>query len=95
MAKVTSKGQVTIPKAIAVHYRIGAGDEVEFVAAGDAIRVIPPGTKPDRKSTAERLALFDAATDRQLARQREGQRKDEVPERGWNREDLYHDGGTD
>jgi AbrB family looped-hinge helix DNA binding protein len=31
MAKVTSKLQVTIPKAIADRYRIRPGDEIEFV----------------------------------------------------------------
>ena len=42
MAKVTSKLQVTIPKHIAEEYGIAPGDEVEFVPAGDSIRVIPP-----------------------------------------------------
>ena len=64
MAKVTSKYQVTVPKAIAEQYDIHPGDEIDWVAAGDVIRVIPGGiqvTAPDRES---RLQLFDQATER-------------------------------
>ncbi len=42
MSKITSKLQVTIPKAIADQYGIKPGDEIEFQPAGDVIRVIPP-----------------------------------------------------
>jgi AbrB family looped-hinge helix DNA binding protein len=41
MAKVTSKRQVTVPKAIAEQYGIRPGDEIEWLPAGDAIRVVP------------------------------------------------------
>ena len=41
MAKVTSKCQVTVPKAIAQQYGIRPGDDIDWVAAGDVIRVIP------------------------------------------------------
>ncbi len=41
MAKVTSKLQVTIPKAIAHQYGIAPGDEIEFKAAGDMIASSP------------------------------------------------------
>ncbi len=44
MAKVTSKLQVTVPKAIADRYGIRPGDEIEWVAAGDTIRVLPPNS---------------------------------------------------
>ena len=40
---MTSKLQVTVPKVIANQYGIRPGDEVEWVAAGEAIRVLPPG----------------------------------------------------
>ncbi|HEX9632146.1 MAG TPA: AbrB/MazE/SpoVT family DNA-binding domain-containing protein [Gemmatimonadales bacterium] len=93
MAKVTSKRQVTIPKAIADQYRIREGDDLEFVAAGDAIRVLPPGTGVAPRPVAARLALFDAATARQRARQRArpaSRRKGKG--RGWTRAELYDRG---
>ena len=42
MSKVTSKLQLTVPKAIADKYGIRPGDELDWVAAGDSIR--PPQT---------------------------------------------------
>jgi hypothetical protein len=53
---------VTIPKAIADRYGIREGDELDFVPAGDVIRVIPGGRGAQPIPTAERLRLFDAAT---------------------------------
>ncbi len=87
MAKVTSKLQVTVPKALAVRYGIEPGDEIEWEAAGDAMRVVPAGRR-SRVSVASRLRLFDQAT----ARQRErgaGARVARAVERGWTREELY------
>ena len=43
MPKVTSKLQLTVPKAIADQYGIRPGDELQWIAAGEAIRVIPAG----------------------------------------------------
>ena len=40
MSKVTSRFQVTMPKKIADRYAIRPGDEIDWVAAGDVIRVI-------------------------------------------------------
>lgn len=94
MAKVTSKLQVTIPKLIAGQYGIEPGDEIEFQAAGDVIRIVPPRRRRgERYSPEERLRLFDEAT----ARQREFEKEMKLPasapaERGWNREDLYRRG---
>jgi len=96
MSKVTSKLQVTIPKAVAEQYGIKPGDEIEFVPAGDVIRVVPPGRRrTPRLSVEERLRLFDEAT----ARQREREAKMKLPaepptDRGWTREDLYDRGKT-
>jgi AbrB family looped-hinge helix DNA binding protein len=89
MAKVTSKLQVTVPKAIADQYGIRPGDEIEWVAAGDCIRVIPPGPRVTAVDVEMRLRLFDAATQRQRRRQA-GRRPARAPrDRGWRREDLY------
>ena len=91
MAKVTSKLQVTIPKHIADEYGIAPGDEIDFVPAGDSIRVILPRQRPrSMLSLEERLRLFDEST----ARQREREKhmvlpKDPPAERDWRREDLY------
>src|SRR4030042_1623050 len=41
MARVTSKLQVTVPKAIADRFRIRPGDDIEWRAEGNAIRVLP------------------------------------------------------
>jgi len=82
---VTSKLQVTIPIAIARRYGIEPGVDVDWLPAGDAIRVVPP-TRPEAVDPARRLALFDAATERELARAR---RQTAAADRGWTREELY------
>ena len=87
---MTSKRQVTIPKSIAERYGIQEGDDLEFVPAGDVIRVVPGGGDSPPRSVAERLALFDAATERHRTREaREGPRSDVRTDRGWTREVLY------
>jgi AbrB family looped-hinge helix DNA binding protein len=92
VAKVTSKLQVTLPKAIADQYRIKPGDEILWVAAGDALRVIPARSLPRTETTARRLALFEAATQRQVARQTKRRPVKRGEERGWRREELYERG---
>jgi bifunctional DNA-binding transcriptional regulator/antitoxin component of YhaV-PrlF toxin-antitoxin module len=88
MAKVTSKYQVTVPRRIAEEYQIQPGDDIEWVSAGDVIRVIPAGKKEAFVGNDARLRWFDQATERH--------RKRPVPpvtrqprDRGWSREDLY------
>jgi bifunctional DNA-binding transcriptional regulator/antitoxin component of YhaV-PrlF toxin-antitoxin module len=88
MSKVTSKLQVTLPKVLADRYGIRPGDEIEWKAAGDAIRVEIPRFG-QVMTVAERLALFDAATERQKRRQAGWRRKWKKADRGWTREDLY------
>ena len=89
MARVTSKLQVTIPKAVADRYGIEPGAEIAFEPAGDVIRVVPQ--RRSIRGTRERVKLFEQA----LARQREreaGRVFPEVQDRGWTREDLYDRG---
>jgi AbrB family looped-hinge helix DNA binding protein len=90
MAKVTSKYQVTVPKMIAHKYGIRPGDRIEWVAAGDVIRVIP-AVQPQRQEDREaRLRLFDQAAKRR--RRRAAPKGPPPDDRGWRREDLYQRG---
>jgi AbrB family looped-hinge helix DNA binding protein len=91
MAKVTSKLQVTIPKHIADQYGIAPGDEVEFVPAGDSIRLAPARQRSRGSlSVEERLRLFDEDTALQRQRQKRMVTPDQAPaDRDWRREDLY------
>jgi len=84
MAKVTSKYQVTMPKKIAEQYGIRPGDDIDWVAAGEVIRVIPPGKQVISENRESQLRLFDQATERNRRRPTARPR-----ERGWRREDLY------
>jgi len=98
MAKVTSKLQVTIPKALATRHHIEPGDEVVWTDAGDAIRLEPAERESlSRVSVAERLRWFDEATDRQRRRESVAPLTAATPaaERGWTREELYRGGGAD
>ncbi len=92
MAKVTSKLQVTIPKALADRYGIRPGDDIEWKSAGQYIQVTPPGRHRLGLNARERLELFDAATDRQQGRESAMQI---ITERGWTREELYGRGSAD
>jgi AbrB family looped-hinge helix DNA binding protein len=87
MAKVTSKLQVTVPKMIARQYGIRPGDDIEWVAAGDAIRVIRSGKQVASDDLEAKLRLYDQATERH--KRRPLVRKKGVRDRGWKREDLY------
>lgn len=89
---MTSKLQVTVPKAIADQYRIRPGDEVLWVGAGDAVRMVPVRSAPKPRSAKSRLELFDAATERQRERDAARAKAEPVHERGWAREELYERG---
>jgi len=103
MAKVTSKLQLTVPKAIADQYGIRPGDELEWIPAGGTIRVEIVGRKAKSGtdlSPKERLALFDANTkwldQLQAVQLKEAKAKDTRitrENRGWTREELYEDRG--
>jgi len=91
MAKVTSKLQVTVPKAVADRVGIRPGDDIEWIVEGDTIRVVRLAERRPL-SAVERLALFDEATARQRGRNKTWRRAhgSKAPaERGWTRADLY------
>ena len=98
MAKVTSKLQLTIPKVVADKYKIRPGDELDWLPAGDAIRVIKRAESGKERSLTveQRLRLFDQATARQEKRNAAFRKKHalrgEPSDRGWTREDLYDRG---
>ncbi len=100
MSKVTSKLQLTVPKAIADQYGIKPGDELEFVPAGESIRLesLRQARNGTELTTEERLALFDANTkwldelqaEELKAASAAGTRITRET-RGWTRDDLYND----
>ena len=95
MAKVTSKRQVTVPKSVADAFAIQPGDELDWIPAGDSIRVVKRGTRKrrDGATAGARLRLFDESSERQ--RQRDLAASFPPPpnaDRGWTREDLYRRG---
>ena len=94
MSRVTSKLQVTVPKVIAQQFSIHPGDEIDWVAAGDGIRVVkraPPQRKVAGSDATLRLRLFDKATQRLERSPKSIEAKDD---RGWTREELYDRGGV-
>ena len=95
MSKVTSKLQVTVPKALAARYGIRPGDDIRFEDAGEVIRVVPAGAPAPGPAldTEARLRLFDAATARQGVRDA-ARRRPRPATRGWTREELYRRGRT-
>lgn len=101
MPKVTSKLQLTVPKKIADQYGIRPGDELEWIPAGESIRVelVRRKAKAGHELTTEdRLALFDANTkwldELQADQLKEAKAKGTGitrENRGWTREELYND----
>ena len=95
MSKVTSKLQVTVPKALAERYGIQPGDDIRFEEAGEVIRVVPSTAGQPTKvlDTESRLQLFDAASARQRTREASRSLR-AASSRGWTREELYERGRT-
>ncbi len=100
MSKVTSKLQLTVPKVIADQYGIRPGDELEWIPAGESIRVVVSrkARSAHELTTDERLALFDANTkwldELQAEQLKEAKAKGTRvtrENRGWTREELYND----
>ena len=90
MSKVTSKLQLTVPKAMADRLGIRPGAEVDWVEAGESLRLVLRA-RPRSRTIRERLRVFDEATARQ--RTREAERPlPRTDERGWTREELYERG---
>ena len=93
MTRVTGKFQITLPKRLVDAFGIRVGDEVELVAAGDAIRIVPASSTRSGLSAQERLRLFDEATQRMTASVK-AKKLPPATDRGWTREELYDRGRT-
>lgn len=93
MSKITGKFQITLPKRLVDAYGIKVGDEVDLVAAGEAISIVPSRAASAAVSAQERLRHFDQATQRQRARER-SRTGGTAKSRGWTREELYTRGRT-
>ena len=93
MTRVTGKFQITLPKRLVEAFGIRVGDEVELVAAGDAIRIVPANALRSELSTQQRLRQFDEATQRTKAIA-QGKKLPLADDRGWTRTELYDRGGT-
>jgi bifunctional DNA-binding transcriptional regulator/antitoxin component of YhaV-PrlF toxin-antitoxin module len=93
MSRVTSKLQVTLPKAIAQAYNIGPGSEITFESGVDCIR-IRVGKPGPGLSLKERLRLLQEARRKQQLRNKNFPAFPETVRRGWKREDLYQRGSA-
>jgi len=104
MAKVTSKLQITLPKALATQYGIAPGDEIRFEGVSGAIRLIPAKQSSPRLSLEERVRLFEESNQRLKDRHQwlldyvaahpnepepEGGEPGDIHGRGWTRDSLY------
>jgi bifunctional DNA-binding transcriptional regulator/antitoxin component of YhaV-PrlF toxin-antitoxin module len=96
MSKVTRKYQVSVPRRLARAHGIEPGTDLTFVSEGEALRVEvehKDSSENSKDTLAEALASFDAATQRQVARNRRfGTRASKgsgTVDRGWRRDDLY------
>ncbi len=92
---MTSKLQVTIPKSLADQLRISPGDDIEWSAGGDSIRITPARDMVNEGSLRARLHLFDEATARLQRRMKKVRNTKRPLERDWRREDLYRRGRSD
>ncbi|MGB0678878.1 MAG: AbrB/MazE/SpoVT family DNA-binding domain-containing protein [Polyangiales bacterium] len=96
MSKVTSKLQLTLPKALALRYGIVPGSEVHFEAAGDIIHLRPQGEGSTRVRD-ERVARWEQICTHQQERAALYRAThatgalEERGDRGWTRDELYED----
>jgi AbrB family looped-hinge helix DNA binding protein len=90
MTTITGKFQITLPKRLVDAYGLKVGEEVELVASGDTISIVPAGAARAALPAEERVRLFDEATAR-IKRRVSEKRLPVSKERGWGRADLYEE----
>ena len=90
MTTITGKFQITLPKRLVDAYGLKVGDEVEIIASGECMSIVPAKAIRAKLPAAERVRLFDEATERiksNAAQKRLPSSKD----RGWTRASLYEE----
>jgi len=90
---VTSKLQVTLPKAIADAHNIRPGSEIQFESGIDCIRIVI-GKSTSELALEEKLRLIKEARIRQQLRNKNCRHPAKAVRRGWRRDDLYERGAT-
>jgi bifunctional DNA-binding transcriptional regulator/antitoxin component of YhaV-PrlF toxin-antitoxin module len=93
MSRVTSKLQLTLPKAIADLHHIQPGTEIQFESAIDCIRIYI-GKSRSALPLEEKLRLLGEARKRQQLRNKNFHRTAKPVRRDWKRDDLYQRGTT-
>jgi len=90
MSKLTSKYQVSIPRALAKRMGLCVGDTLAWEATAGSLCARVARVTAAGRSVEDRLRLFDAATARQAARDRVRRpARGKGKGRGWSREELY------
>ncbi len=91
MSKVTSKLQLTLPKAIAVQHGIKPGDSLEWASAAGEIRIVPKKAKRSALNPKQRVRIWSDVMRRVDQSAKRNSLKPARPgeKRGWTREDLY------
>jgi AbrB family looped-hinge helix DNA binding protein len=93
MSRVTSKLQVTLPKAIADAHNIRPGSEIQFESGMDCIRIVV-GKSRSELAPEEKLRLLKEARIRQQLRNKDLRHPTKPVRRGWQRDYLYKRGAT-
>jgi AbrB family looped-hinge helix DNA binding protein len=63
MPRITSKGQVTIPKRLRDHLGLKAGSEVEFVLGGDGRIILKADEGAEKRAERRKEAIGRALAD--------------------------------
>jgi len=74
IATVTSKGQVTIPKAIRNTLNIRPNDKIDFVRRGDRVFLVPIKTLKDLRGSVAPRGKGDFMNERRSAKAAVGKR---------------------
>jgi len=93
VSRVTSKLQVTLPKAIADLHNIRPGSEIQFESGIDCIRIVV-GKSRIELPLEEKLRLLKEARKRQQLRNKDFRLPTKTVRCGWRRDDLYERGTT-
>jgi len=93
VSRVTSKLQVTLPKAIADLHHVRPGSEIQFESGIDCIRIVV-GKSRLELPLEEKLRLLKEMRKRQQLRNNDFRRPAKAVRRGWVRDDLYQRGAA-